>query len=75
MWLLKIIWMPLSELNIIQETTNASDTKTYQFIIGEKPTLDNYVLLCIRWTWKNNYPDQALTIDKITYDFSSPEKF
>ena len=67
---------PLSELNIIQETTNASDAKTYQFIIGEKPTLDNYVFCyALDEFWKNNYPDQeTLTIDKITYDFSSPGK-
>ena len=67
---------PLSELNIIQETTNASDAKTYQFIIGEKSTIDNYVFCyALDEFWKNNYPDQeTLTIDKITYDFSSPGK-
>ena len=67
---------PLSELNIIQETLNSKDSRTYQFIIGDKPSLDNYVFsYALNDFWSNNYPDQkTLTIDKITYDFGSPGK-
>ncbi len=65
---------PLSELNIIHETMNANDAKTYQFVIGEKKTLDNYVFgYALEEFWNTNYKEQeTLTIDKITYDFGSP---
>jgi len=67
---------PLSELNIIHESTNSNDYRTYQFIIGEKPSIDNYVFsYALNEFWNNNYKDQeTLTIDKITYDFGSPGK-
>ena len=67
---------PLSELNIINETTNANDAKTYQFVIGEKNSIDNYVFgYALEEFWNINYKDQeTLTIDKITYDYGSPGK-
>ena len=53
---------------------NANDAKTYQFVIGEKKTLDNYVFgYALEEFWNTNYKEQeTLTIDKITYDFGSP---
>ena len=67
---------PLSELNIIQETLNSKDSRTYQFVIGDKPSLDHYVFsYALNDFWNKNYPNQkTLTIDKITYDFGSPGK-
>ena len=67
---------PLSELNIIHETINANDAKTYQFVIDDKKSIDNYVFgYALEEFWNTNYKDQeTLTIDKITNDFGSPGK-
>ena len=64
---------PLTELGIIQPTHLP---QVYQFVVGEKSTLDNYVFAhALNDFWNEHYKDSpTLGIDKVTYDIGSPGK-